>query len=92
MRVHASLHVFTLCMSLSLHVYVVYPISYFIIFIIVFQLLFALLIGLHVGITSATINTSPYYTLEICVSTTSGILQSGITLTVSLTAAVQAQG
>ena len=66
--------------------------SWFIIFIIAFQSFFTLLIGLHVGITSATIITSPSYALEICVSTTSGILQSGITLTVSLTAAVQAQG
>ena len=58
---------------------------------IVLQLLFTLLTGLNVGITSATITTSPYYALETCVSVTSGVLQPGIELIVSLTAAVQAQ-
>ena len=47
---------------------------------------------LHVGIISATVITSPYYALDICVCVTSGVLQSGITLNVSLTAAIQGHG
>lgn len=66
--------------------------KYLCLFVCLYMFLLYVIVGLQVGITSATIITSPSYALEICVSTTSGILQSGITLTVSLTAAVQAQG
>ena len=57
-----------------------------------FPITFAPLIGLNVGITSTTIDPAPYYVLEICVSVTSGVLQSGVMVNVSLTVAKQGQG
>ena len=81
----------TICPS---HVYEIVYVGVLVLFLeyIVCAILFHYYKDLHVGITSATITTSPYYALDICVCVTSGVLQSGITLSVSLTAAVQGQG
>ena len=51
--------------------------------------LYYMAIDLLVGITSATVTTSPYYALDICVSITNGFLQSGMTVVINLITAIQ---
>ena len=49
-------------------------------------------IDVRVGISLAIVTTSPSYSVEVCVGIIAGALQPGVTVTITVTVAVQQTG